>query len=139
MWDKARSRRPGGGRRKTTEHDSTLLVDLRKLVEGATRGDPESTLLWTSRSLRNLVAELTRLEHKTSMKMVSRLLKEELGYSLQSNSKGVEGAQHPDRNAQFEVIDGKVRQEIAKGNPVLSVDTKKKELVGNFKNGGQGV
>ena len=110
---------------------------MRKLVEGATRGDPESTLLWTSRSQRNLVAELTQLGHKTSMKMVSRLLKKDLGYSLQSNRKRVEGAQHPDRNAQFKHIDKKVRQEIAKGNPVLSVDTKKKELVGNFKNGGR--
>jgi hypothetical protein len=137
LWDKARSRRPGGGRTKTTVLDPTLLPDLRSLVEGATRGDPESTLLWTSRSQRNLVAELTRLKHKTSMKMVSRLLKDELGYSLQSNRKRVEGAQHPDRNAQFENIDKKVREEIAKGNPVLSVDTKKKELVGNYKNGGR--
>ena len=119
------------------DRDATLLPDLRKLVEGATRGDPESTLLWTSRSQRNLVAELTQLGHKTSMKMVSRLLKKDLGYSLQSNRKRVEGAQHPDRNAQFKHIDKKVRQEIAKGNPVLSVDTKKKELVGNFKNGGR--
>ena len=122
---------------RTTDRDATLLPDLRKLVEGATRGDPESTLLWTSRSQRNLVAELTQLGHKTSMKMVSRLLKKDLGYSLQSNRKRVEGAQHPDRNAQFKHIDKKVRQEIAKGNPVLSVDTKKKELVGNFKNGGR--
>ena len=137
LWDKTRSRRPGGGRVRTTDRDATLLPDLRKLVEGATRGDPESTLLWTSRSQRNLVAELTQLGHKTSMKMVSRLLKQDLGYSLQSNRKRVEGAQHPDRNAQFKHIDKKVRQEIAKGNPVLSVDTKKKELVGNFKNGGR--
>lgn len=137
LWDKARSRRPGGGRRKTTDKDEELLPALRKLVEGATRGDPESTLLWTSRSQRNIVAELALLGHQTSMKMVSRLLKKELGYSLQSNRKRIEGAQHPDRNAQFENIDQKARQEIAKGNPVLSVDTKKKELVGNYKNGGR--
>jgi len=135
--DKTRSRRPGGGRKKTTEIDATLLPDLKKLIESATRGDPESALLWTSRSLRRLAAELVALGHKASKNMVARLLNKELGYSLQGNRKRVEGAQHPDRNAQFENIDEKVRQEIAKGNPVLSVDTKKKELVGNFKNGGR--
>lgn len=131
-----RVRRPGAGRKKTTEKDPTLLPDLKKLVEEATRGDPESPLLWTTRSQRNLVAALKKQGHQTSMKMVSRLLKE-LGYSLQANSKRIEGAQHPDRNAQFENINEKIRQQLEKNGPVISVDTKKKELVGNFKNGGR--
>jgi len=135
--DKTRSRRPGGGRKKATELDPTLVPDLRKLVESATRGDPESTLLWTSRSQRNLAAELTVMGHKIGRTSVAKLLSEHLGFSLQGNRKVAEGTQHPDRNAQFENIGEKVRQEIAKGNPVLSVDTKKKELVGNYKNGGR--
>ena len=135
--DKARSRRPGGGRKKVTVLDPTLLTDLRKVVESATRGDPESALLWTSRSVRHVAAALAAMGHKVSKNMVARLLRKELGYSLQANRKRDEGAQHPDRNAQFENIDEKVRRELAKGNPVLSVDTKKKELVGNFKNGGR--
>ena len=94
-----RSRRPGGGRKKTTETDPTLLPDLKALVESTTRGDPESALLWTSRSQRNIVAALTEQGHHTSMKMDSRLLKE-LGYSLQAFDKRLEGTQHPDRNAQ---------------------------------------
>lgn len=135
-WDGDRVRKPGGGRKKTTELDPTLMEDLRKLVEGATRGDPESPLLWTSRSQRNLVEELGKLGHATSMKMVSRLLKE-LGYSLQSNRKVLEGAQHPDRNAQFEHINERVRVQLESGNPAISVDAKKKELVGNYRNAGQ--
>jgi hypothetical protein len=135
--DTTRSRRPGGGRKKLIVRDPELLPALRLLVESATRGDPESALLWTSRSLRHLTAELVAAGHKIGKSMVARLLRHELGYSLQSNRKRVEGAQHPDRDAQFQNIDEKVRQEIAKGNPVLSVDTKKKELVGNFKNGGR--
>jgi hypothetical protein len=132
----SRSRRPGAGRKKTTEKDPTLLTDLKTLVEAVTRGDPESPLLWTARSQRNLVEALKKQGHQTSMKMVSRLLKE-LGYSLQANSKRIEGTQHPDRNAQFENINEKVRQQLEKNEPVISVDTKKKELVGNHKNGGQ--
>lgn len=135
--DRARSRRPGGGRKKATDRDETLLPDLRKLVESATRGDPESALLWTSRSLRHLSSELALLGHKAGKSTIARLLSKDLGYSLQGNRKRLEGAQHPDRNAQFKNIDEKVRREIALGNPVLSVDTKKKELVGNFKNGGR--
>ena len=130
-----RSRRPGGGRKKTTEKDPTLLPDLKALVESTTRGDPESPLLWTARSQRNIVAALKEQGHQTSMKMVSRLLKE-LGYSLQANRKRLEGNQHPDRNAQFEHINETIRRQLESGQPVISVDTKKKELVGPYKNGG---
>ena len=131
-----RSRRPGGGRKKTSEKDPTLLSDLQALVESTTRGDPESPLLWTARSQRTLVEALTQQGHHTSMKMVSRLLKE-LGYSLQANRKRLEGAQHPDRNAQFEHINETLRRQIEAGEPAVSVDTKKRELVGAFKNGGR--
>lgn len=130
-----RSRRPGGGRKKTTEKDPTLLPDLKSLVESTTRGDPQSPLLWTARSQRNIVAALTEQGHQTSMKMVSRLLKE-LGYSLQANRKRLEGAQHPDRNAQFEHINEMIRRRLESNEPVISVDTKKKELVGPYKNAG---
>ncbi len=119
-----RSRRPGGGRKKTTDKDPTLLPDLKTLVESTTRGDPESPLLWTARSQRNIVAALKELGHQTSMKMVSRLLKE-LGYSLQANRKCLEGAQHPDRNAQFEHISEMSRRQLESNQPVISVDTKK--------------
>lgn len=134
--DVKRSRRPGGGRKKTTDKDPTLLPDLKALAEATTRGDPESPLLWTSRSQRNLVAELKKQGHQTSAPMVGRLLKG-LGYSLQANSKRLEGSQHPDRNAQFENINEKVRQQVERHEPVISVDTKKKELVGAFKNAGK--
>jgi transposase len=134
--DPARSRRPGAGRKKTTDKDPTLLSDLKALVEASTRGDPESPLLWTARSQRNLVDALKKQGHQTSMKMVSRLLKE-LGYSLQANRKKHEGAQHPDRNAQFEHIDEEFRRQLAANEPAISVDAKKKELVGPFKNGGR--
>jgi transposase len=130
-----RSRRPGGGRKKATEKDPTLLPDLKALVESTTRGDPESPLLWTARSQRNIVAAMKKQGHETSMKMVSRLLKE-LGYSLQANRKRLEGSQHPDRNAQFEHINEVLRQQAAANQPAISVDTKKKELVGPYKNGG---
>lgn len=130
-----RSRRPGGGRKKATEKDPTLLPDLKGLVESTTRGDPESPLLWTARSQRNLVAELKKQGHQTSMKMVSSLLKE-LGYSLQANRKRLEGAQHPDRNAQFEHINETIRRQLEANEPVISVDTKKKEMVGPYKNKG---
>jgi hypothetical protein len=131
-----RSRRPGGGRKKTTDKDPALLPDLKALVESTTRGDPESPLLWTARSQRNLVEALKTQGHQTSMKMVSRLLKE-LGYSLQANRKRLEGAQHPDRNAQFEHINETIRRQLAANEPAISVDTKKKELVGDYKNGGR--
>lgn len=134
--DPTRSRRPGAGRKKATEKDPTLVSDLKALVESTTRGDPESPLLWTARSQRNIVEALKKQGHQTSMKMVSRLLKE-LGYSLQANRKRLEGAQHPDRNAQFEHINETIRRQLELNEPVISVDTKKKELVGPYKNGGQ--
>jgi hypothetical protein len=131
-----RSRRPGGGRKKATEKDSTLLADLKVLVESTTRGDPESPLLWTARSQRKLVEALATQGHRVSMNIVSRLLKD-LGYSLQANRKRLEGAQHPDRNAQFEHINEMIRRQIAANEPAISVDTKKKELVGSYKNAGR--
>lgn len=121
-WGPARVRKPGAGRKKTTEKDPTLLPDLQALVAATTRGDPESPLLWTARSQRNLVAALTGQGHQTSIKMVARLLKE-LGYSLQANRKRLEGAQHPDRNAQFEHINETIRQQLEADEPVISVDT----------------
>jgi len=136
MLAPTRSRRPGGGRKKATEKDPTLLTDLKALVESTTRGDPESPLLWTARSQRNIVAALKKQGHQTSTKMVSRLLKE-LGYSLQASRKRLEGAQHPDRNAQFEHINETMRRQLEANDPVISVDTKKKELVGSYKNGGR--
>jgi transposase len=134
--DGRRSRQPGGGRKKATEKDPALLPDLKRLLESTTRGDPESALLWTSRSLANLAAKLGELGHEVSVNIVSRLLKE-LGYSLQSNRKRTEGAHHPDRNAQFEHINEKVRQQHEANEPVISVDAKKKELVGAYKNNGR--
>jgi hypothetical protein len=131
-----RSRRPGGGRKKTTEKDPTLLPDLKELVEATTRGDPESPLLWTARSQRNIVGALKKQGHQTSMKMVSRLLKQ-LGYSLQANRKRLEGSQHPDRNAQFEHLNETIRRQLEANEPAISVDTKKRELVGPYKNGGR--
>jgi len=136
VLERTRSRRPGGGRKKAEEKDPGLVPALKKLVEDVTRGDPESPLLWTLRSQRNLVAELKKLGHVTSMKTVARLLKDTLGYSLQANRKRLEGAQHPDRNAQFEHIGEMTRLQFEAGDPVISVDTKKKEMVGNYKNVG---
>ena len=131
-----RSRRPGGGRKKLTDKDPTLLPDLKTLVESTTRGDPESPLLWTARSLRNIVRALKKQGHRVEINTVAKLLKE-LGYSLQGNKKVREGAQHPDRNAQFEHINELVRRQLESGEPAISVDTKKKELVGNYKNMGK--
>jgi hypothetical protein len=130
-----KSRRAGGGRKKATEKDPTLLGDLRALVESTTRGDPESPLLWTARSQRNLVEALAKQGHSISMRTLAGLLLE-LGYSLQGNKKRLEGAQHPDRNAQFEHIAETVRRQTEANEPAISVDTKKKELVGPYKNGG---
>ena len=135
-WGNERSRRPGGGRKKEVDKDQTLLPDMKELVDSTTRGDPESPLLWTARSLRNLVEVMASKGHKVSVNIVSRLLKD-LGYSLQANHKRMEGAQHPDRNAQFEHINESVRRQLAAGNPAISVDAKKKELVGPYKNAGQ--
>ena len=131
-----RIRKPGGGRKRTVDVDPTLRSDLEELLEPATRGDPETPLRWTCKSSRQLAAELKRQGHRTSHRMVVALL-HELGYSLQGNRKTIEGTSHPDRNAQFEYISRKVNEHLRTKDPVISVDTKKKELVGNFKNGGR--
>src|SRR5712692_11278373 len=131
-----RVRRPGGGRKRTVAQDPTLLADLERLVEPLSRGDPESPLRWTCKSLHRLAEELNRQGHKTSHRMVAELLRT-LGYRLQANHKTLEGGSHPDRNAQFEHLNETVAQYLAVGDPVISVDTKKKELVGDFKNGGR--
>lgn len=133
---KGRIRRPGGGRKKVVAKDGTLLADLEKLVEPTTRGDPESPLRWTCKSVRKLAAELQRKGHRISYPVVAELL-HELGYSLQANRKTQEGGRHPDRNAQFEHIHTRVLEHMSRKQPVISIDTKKKELVGDFKNGGR--
>jgi len=133
----ARSRRAGGGRPRHEVAHPTLLPLLKQLVDPATRGDPGSALRWTSKSTRALASELWAAHHLwVGDKTIARLLRQ-LGYSLQSPKKTVEGKQHVDRNAQFEHINKKAMDCIARGLPFLSVDTKKKELVGNFKNAGQ--
>ena len=131
-----RVRRAGGGRKKLTQTDPTLLADLQELVAAATRGDPQAPLLWTSRSLRNLAAALQAMGHRISHHAVADLLRE-LNYSLQSNRKTREGTHNPDRDAQFVYINAKVAAALAAGEPAISVDTKKKELVGDFKNAGR--
>jgi transposase len=131
-----RVRRRGGGRKPLTETDPTLLEDLERLLEADTRGDPESPLRWTAKSVRQLAAALGELDHRVHFASVAKLLRG-LGYSLQSNRKAKEGAAHPDRDAQFEHINATAKAAIAAGEPVISVDTKKKELVGDFKNGGR--
>lgn len=131
-----RIRKPGGGRKRTIETDETLRPDLESLIEPVTRGDPESPLRWTSKSVRKLADELKRLGHQTSHRMVAALL-HELGYSLQANRKTLEGSSHPDRDTQFEHIHQQVKAFQAADQPVISVDTKKKELVGEFKNPGR--
>jgi len=118
------------------ETDPTLREDLERLVEPTSRGDPESPLRWTCKSVRKLAAALKAQGHQTSHRMVAELL-HEMGYSLQANQKTLEGSEHPDRNAQFEHLNGAVQQQLWAGEPVISVDTKKKELIGPFKNGGR--
>ena len=132
---KGRVRRNGGGRRRLTSRDATLLDDLRRILEPVTRGDPMRPLLWVSKSHDKLAVALQKLGHKISANSVKRLLPK-LGYSRQVNRKADEGTRHPDRNAQFEHINAKVIAAQAAGQPVISVDTKKKELVGNYKNAG---
>jgi hypothetical protein len=129
-------RRPGGGRKRTVDTDLTLKTDLEKLVQPTERGEPESPLRWTCKSVRRLARELKAMGHRTSHRMVAELL-HDLGYSLQGNSKTLEGASHPDRDAQFEHINRQAQEYHAALDPVISVDTKKKELVGEFKNGGR--
>ena len=134
----ARIRRAGGGRKKTVDTDSTLKRDLERLVDPVSRGDPESPLRWTCKSVRKLAAELQAQGHQTSHRMIAELL-HELGYSLQANKKTQEGTSHADRNEQFQHIHEEVGRMLTEHQPVISVDTKKKELVGNFKNRGEGL
>jgi Rhodopirellula transposase DDE domain len=131
-----RVRRPGGGRKGRPETDATLLGDLDRLLDPVTRGDPMSPLRWTCKSTTKLAEELRAGGHVVSQATVWRLL-DSLGYSMQSNRKTREGSDHPDRNAQFEFINATAREFLEHGWPVISVDTKKKELVGPFKNGGR--
>jgi transposase len=131
-----RVRRPGGGRKARTETDETLLPDLDRLLDPVTRGDPESPLRWTCKSTTKLAGELRSQGHVVSQVTVWRLL-DDLGYSMQSNRKTREGAEHPDRNAQFEFINASAQEFLEQGQPVISVDTKKKELIGPFKNAGR--
>ena len=131
-----RIRRGGGGRRRLTAGDRTLLKDLQALLESSTRGDPQSPLLWTSKSTRHLAEALVQQGHHVSHHTVARLL-EELNYSLQANRKTKAGSTHRDRDAQFEPINKQVRAFQKRGQPVVSVDTKKKELIGDFKNAGR--
>jgi hypothetical protein len=129
-------RRPGGGRKRAVETQPGLLMALEALIEDAIRGDPESPLRWVSRSQRNIAEALRCQGFEVSQKLVGRLLRE-LKYSCQANRKTREGSSHPDRNAQFEYINVTVKAAITAGEPAISVDTKKKELVGDFRNPGR--
>lgn len=131
-----RIRRSGAGRKKITVRDLKLLASLEHLVEPETRGDPESPLRWICKSTRALAAQLTGKKHPVSHEKVAQLLRDQ-NYSLQSNRKTEEGADHPDRNAQFRHINAQVKRALATGIPVISVDTKKKELLGNYENSGK--
>jgi transposase len=130
-----RVRRQGAGRKPITETDPTLLTDLERLVDADSRADPEQPLRWTAKSVRRLAEGLRQLGHSVSHETVARLLRS-LGYSLQANAKTREGQSHPDRDRQFRHINKTAAQAVAAGQPVISVDTKKKELVGDFKAGG---
>ena len=131
-----RIRRTGAGRKNIIERDPKLLASLERLIEPQTRGDPESPLRWICKSTRNLAAQLTRQKHAVSHEKVAQLLRDQ-NYSLQSNRKTEEGADHPARDAQFRHINPQVKRALATGKPVISVDTKKKELLGNYDNGGK--
>ena len=131
-----RIRKPGGGRKPKTENDPSFARKLENLIEPLTRGDPESPLRWTCKSTRRLAEELKAQGTTVGRQTVTRQL-HKLGYSLQGNRKTEEGEDHPDRNAQFEYINRRAQRAMAGGNPVISVDTKKKELVGNYKNNGR--
>ncbi len=132
----SRTRRPGAGRKPLTAADPRLLATLERLIEDQTRGDPESPLRWTCKSTRTLAQALSQRHHPISHTKVAQLL-HTLDYSLQSNRKTEEGRDHPDRDAQFRHINAAVRRCLAQGWPVISVDTKKKELIGNFENAGR--
>ena len=131
-----RMRKEGAGRKRATETNPGLESALSSLVEPATRGDPESSLLWTSKSVRNLADELNSMGHNVSRETVRTLLKD-MGYSLQANYKSLEPNQHEDRNEQFEYIYTTMKEKQSKNQPVISVDTKKREIIGNYKNGGK--
>jgi hypothetical protein len=131
-----RARRPGGGRKRAADLDPGLRPALLALVESAERGDPMSPLRWTTKSTRELAEELARQGHKAGAGAVADLLRAE-GFSLQGNARTVEGAQHPDRDAQFRCISEQARACQDAGDPVISVDTRKKELAGDFANGGK--
>src|SRR5664280_719717 len=130
-----RSRRPGGGRKRAEAGDPALVEALDKLVDPVTRGDPMSPLRWTSKSLRALAKALRDQGHQVSEQIVRRLLRE-AGYSLQANSKTLQGRQHPDRDTQFRYLADQAEAHLADGQPVVSVDSKKKELIGELKNAG---
>jgi transposase len=131
-----RIRKEGGGRKSLIESDESLMTDLESLIEPTARGDPENPLRWTTKSLRNLASELQNNGRKIGFRTVGTLL-HDLGYSLQANRKVYEGASHVDRNAQFEHINTTCQEFIAEGQPVISIDAKKKELIGNLKNNGK--
>ena len=131
-----RVRHAGGGRKRVSTRTPEILQELEQLVDPLTRGDPQSPLRWTCKSTRQLARTLTEQGYSVSYRVVAERLRQ-LGYSLQANAKTLEGASHPDRNAQFEYINTQVRTYLAKGLPVISVDTTKKELVGQYRNGGQ--
>ena len=131
-----RTRRPGGGRKATVQKDPGLLVDLEGLVEPTASGDPESPLRWTSKSVRNLCDAMQAMGHEVSHTLIAEAL-HDLGYSLQANRKTLEGTKHPDRDAQFHYITDQVKAFLRRKQPAISVDTKKKELVGAFKNTGR--
>jgi len=131
-----RVRGPGAGRKALTETDPTLLEDLDRLVRDEARGDPESPLLWTSKSVRKLAIALRELGHEVHFTSVAKLLRK-LGYSMQANRKTKEGASHPDRDGQFQHINRVATAALGAGEPLISVDTKKKELIGDFKNPGR--
>lgn len=132
----SRIRRIGAGRKRTADKDPSLVEDLDRLVDPATRGDPESPLRWTCKSVRRLAKELQREGHAVSYQTVAELL-HAMDYSLQANQKTLEGSQHADRDEQFQYINRKAQRYLKQGEPVISVDTKKKELVGDFKNAGR--
>jgi hypothetical protein len=136
LSSQSRIRRKGAGRKRSAEKDPGLRADLDRLVDPATRGDPESPLRWTCKSVRTLARELRLEGHAVSHQTVAELL-HEMDYSLQANQKKLEGSQHADRNQQFQYINRKAQRYLKQGEPVISVDTKKKELVGDFKNPGR--
>jgi hypothetical protein len=133
---RGRARKAGGGRKRAESHDAELVAAFESLIDPVTRGDPMSPLRWTSKSIRSLTGALREKGHQVSDFVVRRLLRER-GYHLQANAKTAEGGQHPDRDAQFCYLNDQAQQHMGTGDPVISVDTKKKELVGAYKNGGR--